>query len=307
VVGPLRGLVDSLETAKQSVEQVLETMVAHGDLIEQREILEEGQQGKMLVYASPPSFVPRDSGAAILLGIASDELSALPDDLEARIEYVAHTRRLSPVGAEHLHGELAELGLITLPYEQWLRTPPAEGASQLTHRYDRLLEAAPPSREVAGLRLLDPQTPVLFYPKRWVEPRRHSGRFMARRSQASGSDLWCYVELRDGQPERLVDLPVAASRWRGCDEAWLLQMAMDSVGGLPQRYRVRSGPANSHVLELFSPVPMWAQRRWNAIAEAVPASGCLFAYKLRANELEEELRFMQERLWLTQLDGGGPR
>jgi len=304
VVRPLRGLVDSADDTKQTVEGVLEAMIAHGDLIEQREVLDEGPEGRILVYASPPSFVPRDSGSAILLGIASDEVSGLSDDLESRIEYVAHIRRLSPVGTDDLRSERAELGLITLPYEHWLKAPVAESASKLIARSNQLLDGAQPSREIPGLRLLDPDAAVHFYPKRWVEPRRHSGRFVARRSQAYGADLWCYVELRDGQPERLVDLPVSGSCWRGCDEAWLLQMALDATRGHPQQYRLRPGPSRFQILEFFSPVPMWAQRRWNAVGELVPARSCLFAYKFPDAELEEELRFVQERLWLTEQKGG---
>jgi hypothetical protein len=46
---------------------------------------------------------------------------------------------------------------------------------------------------------------------------------------------------------------------------------------------------------------MWAKRRWDAIGEAIPAAGCLFSYRINESELEEELRFAQDALWLLPL------
>ena len=108
--------------------------------------------------------------------------------------------------------------------------------------------------------------------------------------------------MRDGNPERLIDLPAGGSRWRGCDEAWYLQMAIDARRGEPQRFRMRAGPENTKVLEFFSPVPMWARRRWDAVGEPVSASGCLFAYRLAKAESAEEMRFAREALWLEEHD-----
>lgn len=55
------------------------------------------------------------------------------------------------------------------------------------------------------------------------------------------------------------------------------------------------------VLQLFSPVPLWARRRWDAIGEPVLSPHCLFAYRIPKAELDEEVRFLQDRLWLTAL------
>ncbi len=308
VVRPLRGLVDDLEGVKGLVEETLEAMVAHGDVLEHRDLDEEPGHGTAaLLYAAPASFVARQSGTVILLGVASDQLSALPDDLEARIEYVNHLRRLSPVPGEDLRAELIELGLIELPYADWLKAPAAEIPAQHVSRIDRLLDAAQPSRDVRGLVLLDPERSVRYYRGRWVEPRSQSGRFVARRSQAYGAQLWCYVQLRAGHPQRLIDFPIGGSRWRGCDEAWRLQMGIDAQRGEPQRFRVRPGPSGTHVLEFFSPVPMWARRRWDAVGEPVPNSGGLFAYRLTEAELGEESRFAHDVLWLDALTAGVQR
>jgi hypothetical protein len=307
VLQPLRGLVEDLDSTRVSLEDILEAAIAHGDILEQRDVVSAASDTTAsMLYAAPPSFVVRQSGAVILLGIASDQLSALPDDLESRIDYVHHVRHLKPAGSEDLRHELQQLGLIELRYDRWLNPPAVETAERHVARLDALLDAALPSRNIPGLSLLDPDRPVRYYRGRWVDVRTNTGRFVARRAQAYGADLWCYVQVREGNPERMIDLPVAASRWRGCDEAWRLQMALDARRREPQRFRIRrQGP--SAVLEFFSPVPMWARRRWDAIGEPVSSSGCLFAYRVSEAELREEIHFMRDVLWLDELVASAPR
>jgi hypothetical protein len=307
VLRPLRGLVPDLDAFKEVAEDTLEAMIAHGDIIEQRDSSgEAGSRSMVLLYAAPASFVARQSGLALLLGISSDQLSPLPDDLERRIEYVGHVRRLRPLSGEDLQHDLKQLELIELSYEAWLKSPAPEPAAKHVASNDHALDATLPSREIHGLLLLDPERPVRYYRGRWVEAKSHTGRYVARRSQAYGADLWCYVLLRGGQPERMVDLPHARSRWRGCDEAWHLQLAIDAKRGDPQRFRVRKGPGDTTVLELFSPVPAWARRRWDAVGEPLPSSGCLFAHSFAEAEIEEELRFAREALWLEMLGARAP-
>jgi hypothetical protein len=77
-------------------------------------------------------------------------------------------------------------------------------------------------------------------------------------------------------------------------------MAIDSMNGRPQGYRA-TVTGDVAVVEFFSPVPMWARRRWDAIGTLVEQRGCLFAYAFAANELEEEVRFSQQWLWLQEL------
>ena len=302
VVRPLRGLVGDIEAVKGLVEQTLDAMIAHGDFLEHHDIEEDAARGTTsLLYAAPASFVARESGTVILLGISSKLFHGLPDDLASRIDYINHLRRLNPGLGENLPADLNQLGLIDIDYDRWLQAPAEETPAQHLSRLDRLLDAAQPSRDVPGLTLLDPERPVGYYRGRWTEVRSQSSRFVARRSQAYGADLWCYIEMRDGNPERLIDFPLAGSRWRGCDEAWRLQMAIDEQRGDAQRFRVQSGPEGTRVLQFFSPVPMWAQRRWDAVGEPVSSSGCLFAYRLAEAELAEEMRYLCETLWLKEL------
>jgi len=304
VVRPLRGLVPDLDKAKELVEETLEAMVSHGDVLEQPEMQEGAPSARVLLYAAPASFVVRQSGLVVLLGLAADQLSPLPSELERRIQYLGHVRRLSPSsGNEDLRSELRQLGLLELTSEAWLKGPKPGSASQLVAAIDRALDGVAPSRDIPGLSLLDPTKPVRYYRGRWTEPKAQTGRFVARREQAYGADLWCYVQLTNGQPERMIDLPQRGSRWRGCDEAWHLQMAIDAQRGSPQRFRVMPS-GDAVVLEFFSPAPAWARRRWDALGEPVPSSGSLFAYRIPKAEIDEERRFAREALWLEEMTTG---
>ena len=299
VVEPMKGLVEEIEIFRESVWDTLEAMIAHGDFLEHVDI--EESSNSTLVYGAPLGFVARDSGAVILLGVSSNQLSSLPNDLADRVEYVKHLRRLRPLPNEDLSVVLPQLGLRKVSYLGWLQSPGNEAPEQLISRLDRLLDGGAASGEVPGLSILDPEQSVRFYRGRWREVHADSGRFVARRSQAYGSNLWCYVELSNGEPQRLIDFPLAGSRWRGCDEAWHLQMAIDAQRGAPQRFRLVPDGEGDIVMQFFSPVPAWAQRRWDAVGEPTTNQGCLFAYRLSESELVEELRFASSTLWLEEL------
>ena len=301
VVRPLRGLVLDLEKAKELVEETLEGMISHGDILEQPELQDGSPTTRVLLYAAPASFVVRQSGLVLLLGGAGDQPSPLPSELERRIQYLGHVRKLNPTSStEDLRGELRQLGLLELSSDAWLKGPVSTSASRAVATSDQALDVVPPSRDIPGLLLLDPTKPVRYYRGRWTEPKTQTGRFVARRQQAYGADLWCYVCLTNGQPERMMDLPQRGSRWRGCDEAWHLQMAIDARRSDPQRFRVMPS-GDALVLQFFSPVPAWARRRWDAIGEPVPSAGSLFAYRIPKAEIEEERRFMAEALWLEEM------
>jgi hypothetical protein len=306
VLQPLRGVISDAAAHKLAAEQVLDELVAYGDLIEQRELSESSAaRGSVLLYAAPPAMVLRDSGVALLVGVPPGRAALLPPELERRVENAGHVRKLIPYPGEDLRGELARLGLLDLS-NYWIKTPRVESAAHAVDSADRLLSEASPSLDIPGLILLDPESRVSYYRGRWVEPKAQSGRFVARRSQAYGADLWCYVELAEGRPLRMIDFPAIGSRWRGCDDAWRLQLAIDARRGHPQRYRVGEGVAGASVLEVFSPVPAWAQRRWDAVGEEVKKAGCLFAYRFPSDEISQEVQFARDALWLTAFDSNGP-
>lgn len=301
VVEPLRGLVDDLDKFRTMVEDTLEALVAYGDLFELSDTTHEERKGQgALLYRAPPTFVRRQSGAVILLGILPDEISLLPDEVEREIDYSNHIRVLSPNAGTEFVNQLEELGYIELPSNVWLKSPQVETAAQHLGYVNRLLDGAPRAGDVPGLQLLDPQRPVRHYRGRWVEPGDHTGRFVGRRAQAYGADVWCYVEVRDGQPIKLLDLPRKNSIWRGCDEAWRIQAAIDHEGGTPQVFNIRLGPNSTKVIDFFSPVPMWVRRRMEVMGEPVMSSASLFSYRIREGELYEEIQFLKEHAWLTE-------
>lgn len=297
VVEPMRGLVADISAARSLAEETLEQLVGLGDLFEYRDLT---KSGSVVLYAAPCAFIPRSSGAIILVGISADQLSALPPDLESRIEAVGCVRILRSQPGENLQNDLKQIGLIEVPYDRWTKAPAEQDFNALVTRCDGMMIAKPSSGDVPGLMILDPESPVRFYRERWISAVGKSGRFVARRNQAYGAPLWCYVHLQDGQPLHLMDFPAATSRWRGCDEAWHLQMAIDACRGEPQRFGIRPQSGGKQDLLVYSPIPMWAQRRWDALGERIVPKDCLMAFRFHDSEIEEERRFALSAMWLEQ-------
>jgi hypothetical protein len=293
----MRGLVSDPQAVKTLIEDTLEQLIGHGDLFEYRD-LSNSSSSAVVLYSAPCGFVTRSSGAVILVGISADQLSALPPDLESRIETVGCIRVLRPLPQEKLRDDLLQIGLIEVPYDRWAKAPPTQSFNMHITQCDHLLSATSSSGHVPGLMILDPTAPVRFYRGRWIEPKGQTGRFVARRLQAYGAPLWCYVQLDDGQAKYLIDFPTAKRRWRGCDEAWHLQMAIDAKRQMPQVFTVRVQHPGTRDFLVHSPIPMWAQRRWDAIGERIEAQGCLLAFRFPDSEIAEESQFAVSSLWL---------
>lgn len=297
VARALDGVVPDNEQLSTLIESTLEAMIGFGDLIEQRELNADGRSVNLL-YPAYPSFVLSGDGTVMIVGISPEHTSALTEDLEDRIEYANHLRRLRVEPAEDIRKTLKALGLFELTFETWLKMPPRLPVERAIARFDDLLNSAGPSGQIPDLTVIDPTRPVRYYRGRWTDAGSLTGRYVGRRPQAYGADLWCYVELRSGIPLRLVDMPIRASRLRGCDEAWHLQMAIDAHRGVPQEFRVRSGPAQSRILEFFSPLPMWAQRALDAAGEPTSSGGSLFAYRV-GQGLDRQIELLESALWLS--------
>jgi hypothetical protein len=168
----------------------------------------------------------------------------------------------------------------------------------MVSRFQRLLSQQPPAGHLGEAEILDREQPVTFYRGRWMKPKKHSGLFVGRRPQEFGAPLWCAMLLADGTITHLVDLPLPKTRWRGCDVAWHLQMAIDATRGDPQRYRRRETPDGVR-FDLFSPIPEWAERRLMVFGRSVPKEKSLFAYELPKAEAATESRFFENHLWLS--------
>ena len=300
VLQPFRGLCVDQELP-DLVDASLELLVAHGDLLELEDRPEGDGNGRILLYAAPPSFVRRASGTLMLLGMAPDLQSSLPHEIQERVEDCGHVRLLPDPDGD-LGGYLVEMGFIELAMEVWMKAPPDEAPSVHFDRMNGELNRCAPAERSEELVLLDPESSSRFYPGRWVSVGKRTGRFVARRPQTFGAHLWCYVKMQNGTAEHLLDLTPDGTV-RGCDRAWQLQAAIDHVRGEPQVFRVRDGPRGSSMMDFFSPAPMWAQRRWGAIGRpAQHPKGCLFSYRIAGQEIEEEVRFAEDRLSLARID-----
>jgi hypothetical protein len=208
------------------------------------------------------------------------------------------------VPGEDLRTTLIELGLIEREERDWLVLPPKATPPEVIRAWTEDLEAANPTFDMPNLKLLDPARPVRYYRGRWRLPGALSGSFLGRRPQAYGADLWCFVRLKNGKPERFVDLFRPLQRWRGCDEAWRLQLALDSVAGHPQLYSRAPGAPGRTIVSFFSPLPSWAQRRFDAVGEPLEGEkkrGSLIAYSFDDRHVGEELKFAREMLWLADV------
>jgi hypothetical protein len=299
VLAPLRGLIGDVEAVRTVVESTIEALVAIGDLVEYREL--EGGKAAVL-YAAPRSFVLRGSGAAVLIGVGGDGASFVSPQLASLVVHRRHVRQLSPTSGVDLRKELTESGCIELPHDQWLKTPPRESAKEHIARFDRRLESAPPAGDLSELVLLDPTSSVSFYPARWIAPKRETGHFLGRRPQPYGSHLWCYVDMREGKPYRFCDLPTLGSRWRGCDEGWHLQMAIDAVRSHPQKFKVQKVDSATTRIDVLAPLPIWIQRRWDIAGDRTTPKGCLASFVFPASEVIEEIRFLREHLWMAEVE-----
>lgn len=284
------------------IDAAIEALIVGGDLLELNDVVTDDTAVRgTWVFAAPPSFVVRPSGGIFLFGIVPDQDSFLPQSLVSRIAYDGFTRMIPSQPGEDLAGELREQGLQQLSESAWLKSPKAEPAADVLGRFERRLAGQPRAGAISELELLDPARPVTYYRGRWTAPDDQSGTFVARRPQEFGAPLWCFVTLEGGAPVRLLDLPLEQARWRGCDAAWHLQMAIDYCRHNPQRYR-RRVERDAIRFDFFSPLPQWSQRRLMIFGRAVPRENSLMSYHLPPAEAQTEERFLHERLWLSRTE-----
>ena len=303
VVEPLAELVDEPDMLARRAGEVLEAAIAHGDLMELPDVTYPGIESRNLVYAAPPAFIVRDSGALLLLGIAGDQVSLLPPQIERLVEHHGHVRILPASVAEEIAPYLEDSGFTRLSEGAWLDPPTRVSARGFVERFDRALEKEPRAGPIDGLRVVDPQSDPDYYRGRWTEATQVTGNVVGRRPQRFGADLWCYVALVDGRPRRFLDLPLGQTRYRACDDAWRLQAAMDAVNGTPQRLRIHRGPAGRSIFDVFSPLPVWLARRWNTVGDRVQRSpGALMSHAFDGEDVNEEASFACDTLWLA-VDG----
>ena len=303
----LRGsLLESLQhlspaetSLSDRIDEIIEGLIVGGDLLELNDVaIDDPEVRGTWVFAAPPSFVVRPSGDVFLLGIVHDQDVFLPQSLALRVKYEGLTRIIASKPNEELTTDLLEQGLQQLSENSWLKSPKAERPEDMLRQFKHQLSAQPPSGTVDDLQVLDPTQPVNFYRRRWTTTQNRTGTFVARRPQEFGAPIWCFAELEEGTVVRLLDLPPKRTRWRGCDIAWHLQMAIDHCRHTPQIYR-RLNDGDGVRLDFFSPLPEWSQRRLMIIGRPLPRDRSLMSYRIPSTEVEREEQFLQEQLWLS--------
>lgn len=302
----LSGLTeDPPEKRLDMIDSVVDALVALGDLVE-LPIEDRGSPPRRHLFLGPPSFVPRASGC-VVLGVRPEGALILSEGMLERIEYSGHVRSIRRhEESEDLEESLAGEGLFELGAEQWLKAPREESPEDLVNQYIARLDAAGGVGEIEGIRVIDPSSDITYYRGRWRAPKESdSGRFVGRRPQAYGADLWCFTEVLEGRVSKLIDLPITSTTARGADEAWRLQAAIDRLSGSPQRLRIRRVPNEAPAIDVFSPLPSWHQRRLEFVAARTDrAGGALFSYSLPPEDVVEEARFLTEMLWLEIEEAG---
>lgn len=288
------------EELDDTIEETLESLVSYGDFIESRDI--SSQTPARLLYRNPPSYVQISDAAVMLFGIHPDGRYPKENELRGKIVLDKYRVVVRDVDLE-IRNRLFELGMIEVKPETWLKLPQTESATNHESRYDQQLAACGKPGAIEEILLLDSARSVRFYPGRWVRLKKQTGTFIARRPRAYGADLWCYVGVDNGVVTKLLDLPLTEDKWRPCDEAWHLQQAKDAVRGGPQVFRLRQGlNATECILDFFSPVPMWARRRWDHVGTPTPSTNCLFSYTFPLSQCDSEVTFAQETMWMLRQD-----
>lgn len=295
-----RGLVDENDTFTERVEEAIDTLVAIGDLLEVRDVAleDEKKKGTWLV-AAPPAFVCRENGNVFLLGISADEQTPLPTEMRNRVAIDRALRIIKRQAHEDLEVSLRELGLRELSAEGWLKSPRKTEARAFIAGYDEKLANCSRSGDVVDLQVLDGDRNTRSYRRRWTVPGSLTGNFVVRRPQTYGADLWGYAELRDGAAQKLLDLPLAGDRWRGCDTAWRIQLARDALASRPQEFRLSTIPEGAR-FDFFSPIPSWARRRLAVIGREVEPIGCLMSFQIPTTEVADEEAFLRDLLYLSR-------
>ncbi len=294
-----RSLATDDANRPQHIDDAIEALTVGGDLLELDDVVTEDSDVRQTwVFAAPPGFVIRPNGTAFLFGVVPDQDAFLPSSLGARVLFDRFTRFIEPQPNEDLASELREQGLQELSERIWIKSPRPEPPNDFLNRVGRCLAGQPPVTTIDDLKILDSTRPVTYYPGRWVVPTRQTGTFVARRPQEFGAQMWCMVRLEDGRPVRLLDLPFEKTRWRACDVAWHLQMAIDHCRHCPQQYR-RRVEAHGVRFDFFSPLPQWAQRRLLVFGNPMPRERSLLSYLIPSGQMGTEEEFLQDRLWLS--------
>jgi hypothetical protein len=304
VLGAVRPVIPDGVVSRSQLAELLDLLVASGDLLELRHGV--GRSIRLL-YLGPPSFIECQAGSYLLLGVRPFGAPLLDAELGAGIEPEGHTRTIR-LEAKTAQDRLVGAGLQPIERERWVASPRPEDPRSLLGRVGEQLDTARPSGDIEDLVVLDPNTPVKYYSGRWRSPKAgDTGDFVARRPQAYGAALWCCVRLENGTPKRMVEFPIDDPVVPGRDEAWRMQMAIDALRGAGQRYRrTPATAADATVVSFFSPIPGFAERYLQLVGLALAESrGSLFSFRVPNGAMPALDAMLTAMLWMEPMAKDG--
>ena len=294
VVDVLQPIVSSNDL-RERCKNVLEELINQGDLIEFEEV--NGWSKNRLLYRAPPCFVCINETRCLVIGVAPDGIDPIPPYLTT--EFKGVHRILNSDDQQKLAQALLHAGLHKLPYSTWAKAPNTKRDTAVLHQFNDILDRqVPASDTLDGLNVLNTAKPVAWYRARWENSGTLTGRYVATRPQRYGADLWCYVELLDGKPKRLVDLPVGMTVERACDQAWRLQCALDAKAGNPQTYKLEDIDDAKVRLTIHLPCPSWLLRRWDCTGQR--AKEGVFVFEFDETQVMAETNILEKELWMEQ-------
>ena len=293
----LRGLGEPASELTSRIDDTLRDLVGIGDLLVLR--VESGDLAAQQLFLGTPAFVPRDSGA-FLIGVRPEGAPLVAGELAGDIAYRGHVRWLAWRESDEGAAELKRERLIEISSDQWLASPRALSADDFAGSFRSKLASSPAIDLIDGLRVLDTRLPNRYYRGRWRPATSDDrGDYVARRPQAYGADLWCFGQFDGSGRMRLVDLPIDNPLSSGADEAWRLQAALDALSDSPQLVRMQRSATGTR-LDLFSPLPSWAQRRLDLVGSPTSRGrGALFSYLVAPADADEEIAVLARLLWMT--------
>jgi hypothetical protein len=297
----LSPLADDPEALKVHIEDALHDLIAAGDILEMRAA--SGERSDIVLRPAPPAFVARRDGSFIIVGISGDEITPIREP--SILHHESGLRSVRVADVQKCRAELLDLGLIELPERLWLHAPATSSAHDLAAHWKARLPTEPRPEKIEGLEILDAASSTAFYKGRWTSLHpKHSGFFVVRRPQRFGANLWCLADIKDGVVQRFTDIRAKDSRTRDCDEAWRLRAALDAVSGAPQTVSMVADEASA-ILSFTAPLPAWAARRLGFLGEQVTVPRALLAFRIPIENVQDELRWLGENLWLVRNDKGG--
>lgn len=290
-----------IEAVKQSVREVLDSLVVIGDLLELGGSTSlPGVMAEDWLYCSPPTFVIRE-GSILLLGIEPEDQASLPTSLRGRVIRQREWRYLRVDGDEEAIAEqLHTAGYIEISKVAWMRLPKPQTSEAFLESVVHRLNEQGGQGALEGLQVYGPANEIKHFASRLTSPAGHSGYYIGRRPQAFGSPIWVFVELDQGRPVRFMDLPWKGGKFRGCDHSWRIQSALDVRSGNPQTYSVVPMEGDVDRYEFFSPVPLWIERRLKTEGERIQIRGTLFAYLIDRHSDHDTDAMLRSYMWFEQ-------